>query len=255
MQQKSSKFSKISNIIFIESIVFILSYIWVNFYLKRILLSFFISFTLTLLISLIFFYFKSKINKKKQNKINEIEHKLKLKNYLKLNKRNITNNYLISKFKFTNLKKIDNNHYHNKTSNFDVFIFLNIDEFNEYKVYNNHISNKITIISIDEIKLNYILKNTSIQIIQYEEIYQLCKADFENLIPNIIEEKQKSKFKLKELIPQILVKKNYKKFFSLGMLLIFSSILTKYKIYYLLISTLLLLTSIYCRFNTKFNNK
>lgn len=253
MNQRTSKFSNFSNFVFINSILILLIYIWLNFYIKRSLVSFCITLFLSVLINIIYYFINSRLNSKKSTKKKIEQNKNNFKKYLQFNKRDMSNKYLLSKFEFSNLKKINNIHYYSKHENFDVYIFLNPNDINEISIYNERISNKIIILSVETIEFKYKVKNIQIEYYNFDNIYALCQDDIDHINQNNLLEEKNPKLNIKDILPLIFTKKNYKKFLSLGILLLFSSLLTMYKIYYLIFSSLLLITSIYCKYNKKYN--
>ena len=253
---KETKFSKISNIIFLTTTTFIISFIWINFYIKNTKYSLISStiialcfFTLYLVIK----YYKNKIYLKAENTSKQLES---LKVYLLYGSYTNIIETISKAFNLTNLSITDNNkHYIDNDNNKDIFLFFDkeiIDEEEFISSQKNKVNNNIEIYCIDNIPSFNTIENVNINIITIKQIHQ--KLLEKNIIPDQnIKLKKTTKFKLKEALSIILNKAKSKTYFIWGLILIFLSLFTIYYVYYNIIGSLLLLLSVYSRFNKRFN--
>lgn len=253
---KQSRFSKFSNLIFLSISTFVLSFIWINYYIKNIKYSFISSIIIALCfftIYIVFKYYQSRIYLKTQNKHKKIEE-LKLyflySNYEKLI------DTLLKVYNINNLTKTNNeNHYIDNINKNDIYFMFDKETIcteDIISVYKTKIYNDISIYCINATSNYPEITNVNLKLINLE---QINKKIIENNIDikNTIQLKKKPKLSLKELLCIILNKRKSKGYFLWGLALIVISGFTPYYIYYNIIGSTLLLLSLYSRFNKKFN--
>lgn len=252
MEYKVTKFSKISNIIFATFSIFLITFIWLEYYTRSIKKAIFLSPLISIgiiLISLpIIKYFRSK----KVAKSNSIKDKDQLKINLMMGNADTINNYLLKTFSLTPKQKISSNIFILEDNNF-AFFYFDKEQFEQdtlNTILRNYIPHKITIFCFSHCQLIY-PNNTEISIITLDKIFSKISSSSD--FPINIELKNKPKYSLKDIFCIILKKDRASKYLYASIILIFTSLITPYNIYYISFNTLLLLLSIYSRFNTRFN--
>lgn len=253
MEYKVTKFSKISNILFVTFSIFLITFVWIEYYThsikKAITLSPIITIGFILISYPILKYFRSK----SLVKSNHIKDKDQLKLNLLMGKSDVVNDYLLKIFNLILKQKLSSNLFILEDNSLVLFYFekpqFEQDTLNE--ILRNYLQNKITIFCLSYEQLVY-PSNTQINLINLDKIStQISSSSLK--FPINIELKSKPKFSLKDMFCIILKKDKSSKYLYASMLLIFTSLITPYSIYYIAFSTMLLLLSIYSRFNTKFN--
>lgn len=253
MEYKVTKFSKISNILFVTFSIFLITFVWIEYYThsikKAITLSPIVTISFILISYPILKYFKSK----SLVKSNHIKDKDQLKLNLLMGKSEVVNDYLLKIFNLILKQKLSSNLFILEDNSLVLFYFekpqFEQDTLNE--ILRNYLQNKITIFCLSYAQLVY-PSNTQINLINLDKIStQISSSSLK--FPVNIELKSKPKFSLKDIFCIILKKDKSSKYLYASMLLIFTSLITPYSIYYIAFSTMLLLLSIYSRFNTKFN--
>lgn len=251
---KTTIFSKISNLIFLTLAIFILTFIWINFYYR----SFRKSLVIALFLSIIFFIFyliftlkQSKKNKYINTSNNQL---LDLKTQILYGNNKSTIKCLKNAFNLKSLELYKENKYIDKENKCDiVFIFdkENLIETDFIDIYKDKHYNHIKIFCINT-ETKIILNNCNIEIINIEQINQQlnkCKINLNNDIKLKVDNKPN----FKEVLRTVFNKNKSKSYFWFGLLLMISSLFTIFSIYYITIGSILLLLSIYSRFNKKFN--
>ena len=252
MTKKRKIITLTSNTIFLSFAVFLFSFIWLNFYIKKFSLSLLVSLIITIIFAVIFIYinYKKDIKSKYKDELNTFYEYTKLQ--LIYGKYDLINNFILSLYNIKNYKKITDNHY--QTNSKDVFIMFEKEEILKddfLKIIKASQLNNILIFCIKcTQKAN--LNSINCNVYNFDDIFNKMKSE-NKLIDLKIELQENKKLSLKEIFQHVFNKKYSKKFFFLSVLLTISSIFTPYTIYYLICSSLVLLLSIYCRFNKKYN--
>lgn len=252
-----SKF-KIVNLIdklFICFSIFIIIYAWLNFYIRNLVPTFILSLIFSLSLTYILFYILNKKQTKKRlanekiNLINKTFLAFKLSNSkekFKLLAQVFCDDceYKISKNTLTFVK--DN-------SSFSIVVFLgkiltqedllNLLTLHEIKTQNlivvcENFSNSISC---------KILKNLEIKIVDKDSLF-LNYFEAKNIYPNCdILDDTILKPNLKNLYKKFFQTKKSKQYFWLGLLMIFSSFILPFKIYYLIFGSGFLVCAILCK--------
>lgn len=252
---EQSKFSKISNLIFLTSTTFIISFIWINFYIRNFKQSIISATIISSCFFICYCVFKSY-----QKKIYISNHKKNislqsLKDFLLYSNNTSIYSFICQLYNYKKLSKCEStNHYISKEEKIDIFLVFDkeiIDNENIIPIYKTRIYNNIIIFCIDNIKFTQI-ENTNIKIINLNELNKKTNEQSINL-PHTIQLQKTPKFKAKDILCIILNKNKSRKYFSWGIILIFFSLFNPYFIYYNIISSILLLLSLYSRFNKQFN--
>jgi len=258
-----SKFKIINLIdkIFITIASFLIIYAWINFYIRDLSSTFILSAIFSLAFTYILFYF---LERKKDKKLSTTKQNEEInKNFLAFRlmsvneKLNIINQILSLDFE---TKKTSKNIIYKKenlthclvvATNFSLITqedLISIIEQNNKKVdcieiICNEVGGNVNANLIKNLKINFINKAEL-----YNEFF--VKS---NIYPNtsILNEKE---FKLnwKNLIKNILQEQKTKRYFILGFVLIFSSLILPFKTYYLIFGTGFLMCSILCKLIAKF---
>lgn len=248
---KTTIFSKISNIVFLFLSIFCLFFLWSNFYIKNFSISLICSVIVIITASIIYFTINYHLNKsrsQKNNKIKNIEHfQTQL---LYSSDENISN--LITTVYNLDVKNVIKNHIITKTSDYYFCFTRDITEFDIIEFIKNRETDDITIFAINNLKSYQTIENVKIKVITISEFFNQKNDKNIDLKSNIIVEK-KAKIRFKDIIRVVLCKERSKGYFGFGLLLIFSSLFTPYNIYYQVVATLLIILSIFSRFNHYFN--
>jgi len=253
METKVTKFSHISNHIFLLLSVFLLVFIWVEFYLHSINQAFYISIIITLVI-LLSYYPLIKLSKlKKISNKSTLEEKEHLQTQLLFGNNNIISNFLLTIFDLAPFNKVDNEHYR-VNNNHEVYFFFDNCPLNQNQINSiirKSLSEKIYIFCLQNEK--YIIpENTDIEIINLNNIYNKIKEK-DTTIPTNITIKKKAKYSPKEILCIIFNKDRARGYFYSSILLIITSLFTPLNTYYIIMSTTLILLAIYSKFNNRFN--
>lgn len=245
-------FSSISNTLFLLLTILIISFIWVNYYIHNFYLSLFSSFLIVCGFSIIYFSLKSFKNKKvnQKNKL-KLKHE-ELKTTLIFNT-NSVNSIIISKLfnynKLTPTEKQNQFTYNDQ----DIFILLYKEKITEEDIIGTlktRINNSVKIFCI-EYTCNIAINKIDIEIIDLSQIENQLNINPIKIEPITL--KKTPKLSLFQYLCIIFNKTKSRGYFGFGLLLILTSLFSPYYTYYLIIGTLLLLVSIYSRFNKKFN--
>lgn len=250
-----SKFSKVSNLIFLTFCTFLISFIWLNNYISNIRLTFISSIIIALFFCvtyLVFKHFQNKIytlNKKQKLSIEDLKTHLLFSNYQDVIE------VIKNAFNLNNLIKLGINHYLDNNTNTDIFLLFEKEtiSYDDYiYIYKNRINNHLRIFCINNTPNHPELENTTIEVFNLNQISKALQNNNSTII-NYAKFKNKPKLNLKSLLSITLNKTRSRNYFLFGLLIIFTSIYTPYYIYYIIIGTILLLISLYSRFNSRFN--
>lgn len=249
----TTHFSKISNAIFLILSTLILSFIWLNYYLKNLKLSLISATIICIVVAIVFFsikYYK--------------RNKSKTKNAILKNNENITlslkystfesNMHVISELFNFHIKQIIDSHHYISEENQDIYVYFDKDQINELNIQNIVKSRKSDNIKVFSFAFSTITLPDCIKIefFNINDILDKIKDKKSIIIQNIYSIK-KAKLSIKDYLCVILSKKRSRGYFNFGLLLLFTSLFTIYHTYYIIFGTILILLSIFSRFNVKFN--
>ncbi len=243
--------------IFVALCVFLICFAWINFYIKSLTATFWLSVLIAFCICFLLFYFSNK----KQSKIT----KLKLKNediektFLAFRLLDANKQFEILN-KCFDVDKIFDGFY--KAKNHIYFSALNVDVLDEANFLNIIASAKkydfdsLTIICKNadkSLKLD-ILKGKKIEIINKEKLFEKfvlanVKIDYSDL--NL----EQKKFSWKDFAVNFFNASKSKSYFTCGLVLLFSSIVLPYNFYYIIFGSMLVLFALICKLLPMFNNK
>ena len=253
MNTQKTYLSKISNILFIIFNLFLITFIWLNYYLRNFKLS--VTSTIVIVICFCIIYFPIKHKKNKLKSFSKEKQILKEQFQLNLllgkTQDNIT--FLCNIFNIQNTDTTKHE-YHLATKDSDYFFILNKEMLSDNDIITtlkSRMTNNITIFCINSQPFQKI-KDINIKIIKVDEIFnQFTNSNNSNLEEIKIE--KKPKIRGKDYLGVIFNKNRARGYLTFGSLLLLSSIFTPYNTYYIITGTILLLASIFSRFNKSFN--
>jgi len=252
------KFINLVDYVFLLFTIFLIVFAWVQYFVRNILFSFLISAFITLAIMWIIGWFKCKKRTLSQNQIEEN----KSLSLFKLAIQTLPNSKLTSLIKL--LLPID---IQIKTSKGDILFekenishlitFQFAEDLTESKlleIIKQKSATHLTIIGTNfnpEVQtLSKAFTNKTIELISLEQLFKICnnkniKLDTSNIDIN------NPKTSIKELFKNSLSRNKSKGYFISGLVLLFTSLIIPYKVYYVMFSSILFVLSILCRFKPK----
>ena len=248
---KITKFSKISNAIFLIISIFLLFFIWCNHYIKNIKTSLFSSIIFILSFLIIVLPINRVLNHKKSAKnLQKKKIEITINNLLFS-----SNDQILSLFqnilKYNSANIISQNHIY--LDNKDIFFLFAEETPTEQDILSAlkcRQSNIVEIYCINQPSNFRFFCDINIQFVDITTIQQLF--DDHNIVFNENKSK-KSKIRFNDILRTIFSKEKSRTYFNFGILILLSSMFTPYNIYYIVMSTILIIASIFCRFNTIFN--
>lgn len=239
--------------LFITVCLFLLFFAWINFYVKNLFATFFLSLVVTAASCFVIFYFYHK----KQTKINNT----------KLKKEDVEKTFLAfclttKNEQFDSLKqafgveKMVENFYISQNNLYFVFngneMLGENDFFNIVSAARQLDFETLTIICKQSGKLNLnILLGKKINIINKENLVELFKE--KNVKLNTLNiNLEAEKFCWKDFAINMFNEKKAKSYFLCALVLLFSSVILPYNFYYIIFGSMLMLFAIICKILPKF---
>lgn len=249
---KKTILSKISNGIFLYGIVFILFLAWSRYITRNLSTSLFISFIIaTISVTLyILIEYKQLLKSSQKNNSQKTYNNFK-EHFLYSSNKDIID--LLSKLYNLKIKdKISNTHIIS-TENKEIFFIFDTPIIDNEKIIQILKDRKTENIQIYCIENNFQnnFENINIEFVTLESI--INKISTENFVVQNLTKLQNSKVTKDIIFKNIFNKTRSKNYFWLGILLIITSTFSPYIIYYNVVGTLLLIFSIYSKFNKKYN--
>lgn len=246
MKTKKSILSTISNILFVATIMFCVTFVWTNYYTRKMSLSVISSSIITL--SFLCICIPLSILKTKKLKVKNVnlQNLEDFKTTLRFQKSSQIIDYLEIIMGYKTISKIDSYHYIADNSK-DVFICFQ-DNFNIYKIYSERQFDCIDIFCIENIAIPIQIKDLTYNLYNAEFLFNL---DNSKILSPVVTAK-KAKFSLKDIFCIILDKKKSKNYFWLAIILLFSSLFTPFSNYYIISSSILFILSLLARFSKLF---
>lgn len=242
--------------ILITTSVFLLIYAWINFFIRDLWTSFILSIIFTLACVFLLFYLVDNKNKKKSmNKLylKDIEEKflafqlLSKNEKISLLKNILEYNYTCSKIKDSLLFVKDNKKCQimietntEKLSQFDVLKLISLREKSVERLI-------IVCHEFEPLINKNFLSNLEIEFVNKKQLYDeyfLPQKSFPDC-SNLNTKTERKKFK--EIAKNFFIPSKAKSYFLCGLILIFSSIILPFHIYYLIFGSTLLIFSIVCK--------
>ena len=247
--------------LFITFSSFLVIYAWINFYIRDILTTFILSLIFSVSCTYILFWI---LEKKKNKKLLSAKEKEEInKNFLAFRimplKEKIA---LVNKILSINFETKANSKciiYNNNEETHTIIFATNLTQINQENLINilEEHSIKTTHLEIvcQDMNSNVnckFLNNLKIEFINKTKLYN----DFfkkHNIFPNTsILNNKELKFNWKMVFKNLLHEQKAKRYFILGFVLIFSSLILPFKTYYLIFGTAFLICSILCKILAKF---
>lgn len=259
MNIKTTKLSKISNIIFCGTISFCLFFLWCNYYTKNIRISFFsaiIAMLATIIIATLI-TIKLVKNSKLQSDSDNAYNNFRIRfSYSKIRSKLLLLKNIIN---FSSYKKISDYHYLIDKSS-DLYFFEDSDTNIDYlQILQTHNTNNIIIVCSKISSCELDCSDINLTYFETKKIYDLLKStQNEQLINKYLDNiklKNKPKYRLKDIICIVLNKQKSKSYFWLGFVLLFSSLFTPFSNYYIIVATIMFLLAIISRFSNLFLKK
>ena len=249
------KFINVVDTFFIALAIMLIVFAWLQFFIKNIA----ISIMLSAVTSLAIMFFIRHVKSKKQIKYisNESKNTEILK--FKLAIQTLPNNKLVAlikqlvptQYETKTLKDgisfVKDGYSHTITFNFDG----ELTESNLLKIIKTNPSNHITICCLqfnNEVK--YVcnsFKNKYINLINADQLYELFMRNNIYVDTSNID-LSKHKISVREIFKNAVLRNKSKGYFISGLVLLFTSLIIPYKIYYVVFSTILFALSLICRF-------
>ena len=246
MNIRKTKLSAVSNLLFFAFSTFTILFIWINYYYRNFKKALTPCIIISIILIIIYILIKIIIYKK-HNKNLPIYTIEKLQSALLLTPDEIVISDIISLFKLDNLLKINNSHYIDNSK--DYLFILNkqvLSNDDMYPIIKNRHFNSITIFCIQssiDIKVN----NCTIEIVNINDIYSKY-SHIQYPISHYTFPSKIQKMNIIEFLSIIINKSKSKKYLSYGLLILVTSMLTPYSIYYIIVGTLLIILSVISRF-------
>lgn len=258
-----SKFKVINLIdkVFITCSIFLIIYAWINFFLRDLWATFFLSLIFSFAVVFLLFYFFNKRNEKKhlsKQHIKDMEEKfLAFRLLTKLNQLKLIKSIIE---KTCECKKIkDSLLFFHEGKNQQIMISTNKEKLTQFELENliQNLEKNVSVLQIIccEVETNIntkILKNLEVKIVTKNELYNKYFLP-SNTFPdcsNLDTKIERKKFG--EIMKNFLIPQKAKSYFLCGLILIFSSIILPYQTYYLIFGSTLLVLSVLCKLQPLF---
>lgn len=249
---KKTKFSQISNVIFLTTSIFILFFIWVNYYTRNLSQSILSAILVTITFLILYTVWnKVKINRHQKN-LSKTARLDTLCNTLLYEKSDIINQQIIDQlFPNTPFQKLSSTHY--LIDNQDVFFCFDANPITISQIttfIQNRVTDNLIVFCIRYNKDLPLPSNISVSIYTADNIIDKIESPLTNKFINI---QNKPKLRLKDILCVVCNSSKSKGYLGFGTLLIISSLFTPFSTYYIITGTILIIMSIFSRFNKIFN--
>jgi len=249
---KKTKFSQISNVIFLTTSIFILFFIWVNYYTRNLTRSIFSAILVTITFLILYTICnKVKINRN-QKTLSKTARLDNLCNTLLYEKSDIINQQIIDHlFPNSHFQKLSTNHY--IIDNQDVYFCFDPNPITISQIatlIQNRTTDNLILYCIRHNNELPLPSNICINIYTINDIIDKIESPLTNKIISI---QNKPKLRLKDILCVVCNSSRSKGYLGFGTLLIISSLFTPFSTYYIITGTILIIMSIFSRFNKIFN--
>ena len=242
--------------IFLTCTIFLIVYAWVNFFVSNLITTFILSLIFSGSIMFVFYYFFNRTKTKK----------LSIANYLKdVEDKFLAFSLLGAKERLELIYQIASKDYKCEQHKDKIVCFdqtkkiVIITHFNSERLTQFELNKLISgMFKYDEIKiickeknptLNLkVFKGTSIEIISKKELYDEWFLKHSIYPEAYFFNTEKMKINLKKTLRNFIVRSKSKSYLFCGFILLFSSIILPYHLYYLIFGSILIILSILCRF-------
>ena len=232
--------------LFISISVFLIAYAWINFYISNLWTTFILSLIFSFACLFVLFYFMDK----KQDKLSLNQKKI---DNIKINK-DFTDDEIIASDDDLIYEKEGKRHLviiatqYEKLSENDL---LNIAE--QYAEYN--VDAYDIICNDTALNINKNFSKRSITFINKQKLYTDYFEKYSIFPDCSMLNSPISKVQFKDIVKNMFLPHKAKSYFFCGLILIFSSIILPYHIYYVIFGSLLLAFSVACKVIPRFSNK
>ena len=242
--------------LFITVSIFLIIYAWINFYIRDLWTTFFLSLFFTFGCTFLIFYLLGRKHEKKsvsKQYQKEIEEKFLAFRLMSKNEKLILLKSIIEKHSDCQLKKESLITTSNEKKH-QIMLATHVEKLTQFEVVNlmENLEKNIDVLKIIccDVDLNFnanIIKNLEVEIITKKKLYdEFFVAN--NSFPDSSNLTQKTKQKkFMEIMKNFFIPSKSKSYFLCGLILIFSSIILPYHTYYLIVGTILLLFGIICK--------
>ena len=251
-----SKFKIVNlvDIVFVSVAIFLIFFAWVQFFLKNILLSLFVSVILSISLMLLLKFIISQKHCSTQTALAKQDNIAKFKLAVQTMS-NLKLNQLIKKLIPKECSPSAKNGDIAFTKNGISYLITQFysSELNDIKLLDiiktKRCANLIIFCNTISTNIQSVItafKNKKITIITLDDLYEICEqkniaVDTSNI------ELNKPKLTIKKILKNSISRKKSKGYFVSGLVLLFSSIIIPYRIYYVVFSTILIALSLVCR--------
>ena len=259
--------SSIFSMLFRISLIFLICFIWARYYIEKLYLAIIVSALATIMIDVFIKIVSTKhqttlsIKKKELEKIEECknsflfgEEKQTLDFYYKLAKKK---HEAVKKKEYVLVENVNGEkivlfpfYTYRKFTIDDLIVCIN-------KIKNIGVTKLVICTNEYETAVSKFADKMSLKILilNCEQTYFKLLKVYDFYPEKVIELKQSQKNTIKDLLAYSLNKKRTKGYFLASCIMLFSSFLVKYNLYYIIFSTLLLILSLISFINPKFNKK
>lgn len=252
------KLINIADTIFISIVTLLIVFAWIQFFVKNILLSLFISTFIAIGIILISRWLKTKkyntqqAQYDKQNNLTLFRLAVQSTPTSKLS--NIIKKLIPTKY-MPHILKGDIVLTKDNTKHIFTFDFSSqLDESKLLEIIKSKNSDNITIFcsnfNQDTLLTSKAFKNKCIELINLEQLFNIFNSKNISIDTSYID-LNRHKITLREIFKNSISRNKSKGYFISGLVLLFTSLIIPYKIYYVVFSSILLLLSLICRLNKK----
>ena len=245
-------------------IIFLISLIWCRYFIKNFTISIILTILLTILIDIILTFIFYTKNKKINLKNSEINKAQNYCNKFIFSEKSYTINFFYNlfakKFKTTKTTKyiiIENNN--SKCVIYPIFKLEDLsteDLVNAYNTTKKHNPQKL-ILCVNKANSNVInianMLDVKTIILDKFQTYQSIYKEFDTYPEEYLIKTEKTT--IKSLLEYGLNKKRTKGYLLASLILLFSSMIVKYNLYYLIVSSILLVLALFSFINPKYNKK
>ena len=248
------KFINLLDNLFIYISIFLISFAWIQFFAKSFILSLLLSAILAITIILLIRFFKNKNNLNHQISLNRQHNfeifKLAIQT-MPTSKLAMTIKKLIPPKYMAKVYKGDIIFSKNNSSHIFTFYYAgNLDEYKLLEIIKTKSQQNITIFCPshpNELKsIIKAFKHKNINLISLEQLFDLFN-DKQIKINTSHIDLSKHKITLKEILKNSISQSKSKGYFISGLVLLFTSIVIPYRIYYVIFSSILFILSLLCR--------
>lgn len=253
---KSFNFAKIIDLIFFNVSLFLIFFAWTKFIFKRNLIALILTFSIIIAINIVKSirnYIKSNKNKTQDLKKKDIENCM-LSFLAQSDKENL--DFFLKVFSFKKIKYKKKNFLLFENNEAVCFDFSQKLLSSETCLKHIHYAIKqgikklgilcYSLPSQDKLFFEN-LKNIQIKIYEKTDIYTQFLSKYGFFPEKVLEIKSTQKLKIKQIINISLDRKKSKAYFFSGILIFFCSLIVRYNIYYVIMSSILFFMAILCR--------